>query len=134
MKIKVEKRLCSGCRICEAVCSLSHTGRINPERSAIRVYKDDLGNGMMEPRLCRQCREMKCLGGGDAEEQKERKKFLWDRKRAEHCPFGALQVFEDQAYHCDLCAGKPKCVSVCTTGALRIQRTRAKSQEPKLRG
>lgn len=120
MKIKVQKALCSGCRICEMVCSLFHTGTINPERSAIRIHKDDLGQGLMAPRVCRRCRRMKCLDGEDVKEAEEAKKFTWDRQRAEKCVFGSLPVFQGEAYHCDLCGGNPWCVRVCTPGALRI--------------
>jgi Fe-S-cluster-containing hydrogenase component 2 len=120
MKIRVQKELCSGCRICEMVCSLHHTGRINPERSAIRVRKDDLGKGFMEPIVCRRCSRMKCLQGEAADEAKEAKRFFWDPGRAGKCPFGALPVFKGAAYHCDLCGGTPRCVAVCTPGAIRM--------------
>jgi Fe-S-cluster-containing hydrogenase component 2 len=124
MKIRVSKELCSGCRICEMVCSLFHTGMINPERSAIRIRKNDLGNGIREPVVCRRCRKMKCLEGEGAEESKEAKLFIWDQKRAEKCTFGALPVFRGEALHCDLCGGNPRCVMVCTTGALRVRESK----------
>jgi len=127
MKIKVFKELCSGCRICEMVCSLFHTGTINPERSAIRIRKNDLGNGLREPIVCRGCRKMACLEGECTEESKEAKKFIWDGKRAEKCTFGALPVFQGEAYHCDLCGGNPRCVKVCTPGALRIQHSKKRA-------
>jgi Fe-S-cluster-containing hydrogenase component 2 len=121
MKIKVDKGLCSGCCICEMICSLFHTGRINPERSAIRVHKDDLGKGFMEPKVCLRCSRMKCIQGEGMEEERETERFVWDAKRAEKCPFGALPVFGGAAYHCDLCGGDPKCATVCTPGAIRIE-------------
>ncbi|RJR41034.1 MAG: hypothetical protein C4576_18840 [Desulfobacteraceae bacterium] len=120
MKIKVRKELCSGCRICEMVCSLFHTGTIHPERSAIRIRKNEFGNGLREPIVCLRCRAMKCLEGENTQKAEEAKKFSWDGKRAEKCPFGALPVFQGEAFHCDLCGGKPSCARACTTGALRI--------------
>lgn len=118
MKIRIESKKCSGCRLCEIVCSLSHLGVVNTEKSAIRIHKDDLESSLNRPVLCRQCKEMKCLAGEEVTEKSEGKKFIWDRARAARCPFEALEVFDDNAYHCDLCGGRPQCVKVCTTGAL----------------
>jgi carbon-monoxide dehydrogenase iron sulfur subunit len=120
MKIKVENEKCSGCHLCEVVCSLFHLGVINTEKSAIRVDKDDLNTGLNSPTLCRQCKEMKCLGGESANEAQEKKKFTWPTARAQRCPFRALPVFGEKAHHCDLCGGTPQCVKVCTPGAITL--------------
>ena len=63
---------------------------------------------------------MKCLDGEDVMERTEKKKFIWDKKRAERCPFYALTVFGENAYHCDLCTGNPQCVKVCAPKVIRI--------------
>ena len=118
MKIRVEKERCSGCHLCEVVCSLFHLGVINTEKSAIRIDKDDLNTSLNSPTLCRQCKEMKCLGGESADEALEKKKFTWPTARAKGCAFHALPTFGENAYHCDLCGGKPQCVKVCTAGAI----------------
>jgi Fe-S-cluster-containing hydrogenase component 2 len=120
MKIKVEPKRCSGCHLCEMVCSLFHLGKINAEKSAIRILKDDLGASMNTPVLCRQCKEMKCLEGAKAAEKREKKKFVWDGARTGRCPFHALAMLGNKAYHCDLCLGNPQCVKVCTPGALTL--------------
>ncbi len=122
MRIKVDSPKCSGCHLCEMVCSLSHLGIIHPERSAIRIQKDDLHTSLNTPLLCRQCQTMKCLDGEAVDLQQERKKFIWHTKRAEQCPFHALTVLGEQAYHCNLCLGNPLCVKVCTTGALTLSK------------
>jgi Fe-S-cluster-containing hydrogenase component 2 len=121
VKIKVAKKKCSGCHLCEMVCSLFHTGAINVEKSAVRIQKNDLDNSYSTPIVCLQCKEMKCLEDG-IQERTEKKKFIWHKSRAKRCPFGALGVFENAAYHCDLCGGNPQCITVCTPGALRSQR------------
>jgi len=118
MKIRFEKDKCSGCHLCEMVCSLFHLGAINMEKSAIRIEKDDLDSSLNSPILCRQCKEMKCLGGEKVDEALEKKKFTWGAVRAKRCPFHALPIFGEKAFHCDLCGGKPQCVKVCTPGAL----------------
>ncbi len=122
MKIKVDKKKCSGCHLCEMVCSLFHLGVLNTEKTAIRIQKDDLNTSLNAPVLCYQCKEMKCLEGEEAVEGLEKKVFIWPIIRAERCPFNALTVFGENAYHCDLCGGSPRCIKVCTPKALRISR------------
>lgn len=122
MRIKVEKEKCSGCHLCEMVCSLYHLGRLNIEKSAIRIEKDDLDSSLNSPVLCRQCKEMNCLLGENVIEDQEKRKYIWEKTRAERCPFLALSVFGDKTYHCDLCGGNPQCVAVCTPRAIRSVR------------
>ena len=122
MRIKVDRKKCSGCHLCELACSLFHMGVMNPERSAIRIEKDDLETSANRPVVCRQCRDMKCLDGEAVNKKSEQGKFLWDAGRIDRCPFHALTVFQRNAYHCDLCGGRPQCVKVCTPGALVIKR------------
>jgi Fe-S-cluster-containing hydrogenase component 2 len=122
MRIKVDPKKCSGCHLCEMVCSLTHLGLIHPERSAIRVQKDDLDTSLNTPLLCRQCKTMKCLDGEEDVSARERKKFVWSPQRVRNCPFNGLTIFDGHAYHCDLCLGNPQCVKVCTPGALTLSK------------
>ena len=120
MRIKVDKKKCSGCRLCETMCSLFHMGAVNTEKSAIRIEKDDLDTSMNTPFVCRQCKNMACLEGEKVAPEAERKKFIWARSRSSKCPFQALNPYRGKSYHCDLCGGNPQCVKVCTTGALSL--------------
>ncbi|MEW6377948.1 MAG: hypothetical protein AB1502_19420 [Thermodesulfobacteriota bacterium] len=120
MRIKVEPKKCSGCHLCEMVCSLFHLGMINTEKSAIRIEKDDLDTSLNTPILCHQCKEMKCLKGERVTESREKRKFVWNRIRAERCSFNALPVLDEHAYHCDLCGEDPQCIRVCTPRAISI--------------
>jgi Fe-S-cluster-containing hydrogenase component 2 len=123
MRIRVDRKRCTACHLCEIVCSLVHGGKINTEKSAIRIQKDDLDTSMNVPVLCRQCKEMTCLSRERAVEQEERAKFVWDPSRVAHCPFKAIRVFGNEAFHCDLCGGSPQCVKVCTVKAITIARS-----------
>ena len=67
---------------------------------------------------------MKCLNGEAVRADLEKKKFIWATKRAERCPFDALTVSGENAYHCDLCGGIPQCVKVCTPKALWVSNGR----------
>jgi len=120
MRIKVNKDRCSGCHLCEMVCSLFHLRIINTEKSAIRIRKDDLDTSLNTPMLCRQCKKMKCLNEEKGMGVQEKKRFIWNRTRAERCPFNALFVFGEEAFHCDLCGGDPQCVRFCTPGAIQV--------------
>ena len=121
MRIEVRKEKCTGCHLCEMVCSLFHLQVINPSKSAIRILKDDLGTDLHTPMVCRQCKKIKCLENEGVDETLEMAKFIWNKERAETCPFDGLTVFEETAYHCVLCRGEPQCVSVCTNGAITIK-------------
>jgi carbon-monoxide dehydrogenase iron sulfur subunit len=120
MRLRVEKEKCSGCHLCEMVCSLFHLGAINVEKAAIRIDKDDLDSSLNSPIFCRQCKEMTCLEGEEVNEGSEKKEFIWNITRAKQCPFHALPVSGEKAYHCDLCGGKPQCVNVCTPRAITV--------------
>jgi len=38
VRIKIDHTKCTGCKLCEVICSLQHTGAVNPRRSRIRVF------------------------------------------------------------------------------------------------
>lgn len=122
MRISVDHQKCTGCRLCEMVCSLFHLEVINPEKSAIRIKKDDLNTSLNRPLVCRQCKKMKCLSGEIVAEELVKTQFLWNKERIERCPFDGLNRFGQDAYHCDLCGGHPQCVIVCTPEAIRVKR------------
>lgn len=124
MRIKVDKYKCTGCGLCENICSLTHTGYVNKKKSAIQIVMDDLGDSIHTPFLCLQCNKMKCLEDENLSEEEildERKKFCWENpNRALKCPFNGCFLFEGKVYHCDLCNGEPQCIKVCTNGALNL--------------
>ena len=82
---------CTGCRICEAMCSLKHFSFISPSRGHIKIKREDLGADRIF--VCRQCEEPACV---------------------EACPEEALWK-EDQyvKFDKDLCAGCFACVDAC---------------------
>lgn len=121
LRLRIRPELCSGCRLCEMACSLSHFGSVNTNRSAIRVFKDDLDTGACRPRVCIQCKKMLCLGDAPAVAEEYKGRFLWDGALAGSCPFEALPAWSGEVYHCDLCGGDPSCVKYCSTGAIRIR-------------
>ena len=43
------------------------------------------------------------------------------------CPIGAIEIFNDIVYVCDLCGGRPKCVEACTEGAITYESDKGKN-------
>ncbi len=123
MRILAKRDKCTGCHLCEIVCSLYHFGYINPTTSAIRVIKDDLGKGANVPYVCLQCNENKmfCLDGLNVDRKMMSQEFIWPCETVNKCPHKAIFAFNEKVFHCDLCGSDPQCVKICTTGALYIR-------------
>ena len=120
IRIKIDPKKCSGCRLCQMACSIQHLGVVNTGRSAIRIDKDDLESGACKPVVCIQCKRMLCMGDDQPDPEVYRSRFIWEKSFSDSCPFDALVERDDDIYHCDLCSGRPQCVTVCSTGAIRI--------------
>ena len=133
MAIDVDK--CSGCRICEMVCSTDHTNECNPERSRIRVLLTE-EDGLIEnvPMTCMHCEkafcEAACPTGAILREAETGarvtapEKCIGCRSCVYACPVGASLFDWPQriAVRCDLCRGEPLCARYCPTGALAYTR------------
>jgi Fe-S-cluster-containing hydrogenase component 2 len=137
--VTVNHRLCSGCRICEAACSVKNFGEFNPELSKIRIY--DFYAGLLQiPSVCWGCqwRGGEAEGGLDAPCVKAcpTKALSWhetlwipvvDEETCnkcglcyEECPQHAIKENTKTGFPnvCTRCDGDPECVKRCPTGAL----------------
>lgn len=132
-RILVDAEKCTGCRICEAVCStriLNNKG-FNRKMAAIKVlFRGELEEDI-RPVLCRQCKKPPCAGccptesisrNGDGIVRIDRDTCIGCGNCAEACPFGAVVLHPDLDVpsKCDLCGGDPLCVKYCVAGALRL--------------
>jgi len=60
-KLFVDKRACLGCRFCEIICSLVHSGnKVKPSASRIKL-QEDLADCKFEPIVCRACKNPECV-------------------------------------------------------------------------
>jgi Fe-S-cluster-containing hydrogenase component 2 len=147
-RIVFDQTKCVGCRVCEAVCSLSNDNEFNPEKSRIRVIRT-FSDGILfkSPVSCMHCEEPCCQSvcPASAISRDHRGAVLVDGKRCLGCrmceiacPVGAVIVRSDlrSAVKCDLCVNydEPQCARFCFGGALsfieeeRIGITRAREK------
>lgn len=125
----VNHEKCTGCRLCELVCAVSHDGISNPARSRIRVMKWE-AEGLYIPMTCQQCQDAPCLKvcpvkAISQEEQTGRVTVDYNtcigcRSCVSVCPFGAMSfnTIDRRVLKCDLCDGNPQCVRFCEVKAV----------------
>ena len=133
-KIRVNHKVCTGCRICELSCSSISSSILNPENAKIRIFKNE-EEGIDKPLLWRQCKNAKC-----AEICPEKaielnpETLVWQidyqlcsgcKLCISACPFQAIFLgLSEEPIKCDQCKGeKPACVEACPTGALVVDQT-----------
>lgn len=127
--IYVNPSKCTGCLMCESVCSIHHEDVLNTSKSRINVVKWE-NEGIFIPMLCQQCIDPVCLTICKFEaiyHDKETGRVLIDyelckgcRLCVTHCPFGAVNITPDKKIiKCDQCNGDPQCVKNCRPGALQ---------------
>lgn len=121
---------CSGCRLCECMCSLENEGVFNPFKSRIRVV--DLRLDIDIPVTCQQCQDAPCLSACPVEAIIIDKKLLIPVVKKEDCigcgrcvgacPFGMISLNPETqtAFKCELCGGDPVCVRVCPSRVLHL--------------
>lgn len=132
---------CTGCRICEFVCSAVKEGRFHQELSRIRVAQPSLTIVMSIS--CRFCENAPCITScpRDALSMDEEPPTLkLDKVRCtgcgwciEACDFGAIALDRrsKSVVVCDLCHGlpEPKCVEMCPKEALSLSTSEVVAQK-----
>jgi MinD superfamily P-loop ATPase len=123
MRIKVHKENCTGCRLCQQICTINRFGEINPKKASIAVVGHFPEPGTFEPKLCTQCGicAKKCPQEAI---HKEGDAYVIHEDECtncgvciEVCPFDVIFTHPDVPIPimCNLCM---KCTEVCNTGAL----------------
>ena len=127
--ISVDPSKCTGCRLCELVCSVKNEGIANPYLARIHVVKWEF-ECFEIPMLCRQCDVPFCtavcpVNALIRDEELGRVVVDYDRcigcrMCVLACPFGGMRydVRGQKVAKCELCDGDPTCVKFCDTQAL----------------
>jgi carbon-monoxide dehydrogenase iron sulfur subunit len=125
--IVIEPDKCTGCSICEMICSFDGT-TFNPNQSKIKILKnEELGIDL--PVLCQHCQEPICVDicpiGAIKKNIDGIAKIDYDTCRGCKacvivCPYGAIRDVGGKMLKCDLCDGDPRCAKWCPTQAIRV--------------
>ncbi|MGD2087692.1 MAG: 4Fe-4S dicluster domain-containing protein [Candidatus Aminicenantes bacterium] len=127
--LMINHEKCTGCRLCELVCSVSHDGVSNPTRSRINIIKWE-AEGLYIPMSCQQCEDAPCMTicpvkAISRDPALDYVKIDYDvcigcRSCVAVCPFGAMgfNVKDKKVFKCDLCEGDPQCVRFCDVKAI----------------
>lgn len=125
----IDYQKCTGCRLCELVCSVSHDGISNPARSRIKVMKWE-AEGLYIPMSCQQCQDAPCMNvcpvkaiardESLARVTVDYDKCIGCRSCVSVCPFGAMSfnTIDRKVFKCDVCDGDPQCVRFCDRKAV----------------
>jgi len=138
-RILVDVDRCSGCRLCEMVCSFSHENAFGSSISRITVVKEDVF-GLDLPVVCWHCNPCNAMENcpADALERNGEGLIFVNEERCtgcggclEACTIGAIRLHPRRKTPliCDQCGGNPLCVEKCPTKALTY--TEAETQQPR---
>jgi carbon-monoxide dehydrogenase iron sulfur subunit len=140
-RIHVDAERCSGCRFCEMICSFKHEGRFSPNLSRIRVVKEDK-HGFDYPVFCHQCDSCPSVAACPVDALSRTEVGIIQLNKdactgcgscKDACTFEALELDESsRPLACDLCGGKPICVSRCPTNAISFVDSEAEFPRPEL--
>jgi Fe-S-cluster-containing dehydrogenase component len=127
-KLVVGPEKCTGCRLCESVCSLFHEQKLDLTLSRIQI--DPLEENSFRPKVCLQCQTC------PPSEICPNEAFQWDEKKGvvevlkercdgcglciSQCPFSSVFERDGGVIVCDVCEGNPKCVEVCQKQAIQF--------------
>jgi carbon-monoxide dehydrogenase iron sulfur subunit len=126
---------CSGCRACEAVCSLYHEGAVSSELSRIQIMTWPFEGYRSEVAVCQQCDQPECLlvcpsSALHVDEVTGAKvidaaKCTGCKLCMEACSQTPTRIRYDAEKNvcvkCDLCGGDPLCVKYCMESALNFE-------------
>jgi Fe-S-cluster-containing dehydrogenase component len=137
--VVVNRKLCSGCRTCEAVCTTYNSGGLTSTGLARIILEKDYLRAVYEANPCFQCIEPLCLAACPVDA------IIIDRQSGtnariineeecigcEACVEACGSVFSPPrprfntetgvAVKCHLCFGEPRCVKYCPYGALEYR-------------
>jgi len=141
LRVAVLPDRCTGCRVCEAVCSEFHEKAFQPSKARIQVLSFDESVQDI-PIVCQQCADAPCLEACPQDalsRERNTGAVVLDPELCIQCGscvsacvvgLEKIPVEEKLAIRldtdtqlplkCDLCMGNPQCVKFCPTEALQL--------------
>ncbi|MEM0014968.1 MAG: 4Fe-4S dicluster domain-containing protein [Zestosphaera sp.] len=125
-RLTVRPELCTGCSICELICSFTKFRVFNPRKSMVRIHYNHKLGRLEKAVTCSQCGACMaaCPSGAI---RRGNGVVIIDHSRCGRCltcvntcPEGLIQVVDGTPHKCDLCGGIPQCVRYCVRGALNV--------------
>lgn len=127
-----DRRVCTGCRLCELACSFAKFNNINSyERTHIR-HVIEFDRGEIEAQYCQHCEEPLCMASCPASAiHKDEHNGIVKINPLECigcqtcnivCPVRSPKFYPDRkiSMKCDLCDGDPACVKYCSPMAISL--------------
>ena len=120
---------CTGCGLCELICSLGHTQTCNPTRSRIRILRMEQ-KGVAVQTFCQQCEDAACIAacpvaaiaknGSSGTIEIDHELCTLCEACVTACPFNGINLDDKDGkiIACDLCGGTPHCAEYCETKAI----------------
>ncbi|MBI2831909.1 MAG: 4Fe-4S dicluster domain-containing protein [Chloroflexi bacterium] len=128
--LQIDKEKCTGCRLCEMMCSFRHEGECSTAKSRIKILKDEeFGNCLVL--VCMNCEDAPCVASCPTEAFKkddnsgivalDESLCIGCEACIGVCPMETIVLDKDKntVFKCDLCGGDPECVKWCTRGAIK---------------
>ncbi|HVN23031.1 MAG TPA: hypothetical protein VMT71_03605 [Syntrophorhabdales bacterium] len=102
--LSIDATKCTGCRLCETVCAVTKSGKVNPRYARIRVVRLEARDKPYFPVV---------HGHG----------FVTSHSHALHTRPDLELIFEEfsSLTPCDTCEGDPECARACEAGVLKYQ-------------
>ena len=121
--MKITKEKCTGCKLCQQICAITHYNEINPKKAAIGIEAQFPQPGYFVPRLCVQCGKCEEACPVDAIHREGDAYVIHEDECTncgicvEACPFDVIFTHADlpTPIICNFCM---KCTEVCNTGAI----------------